>query len=321
MTKEQEVVKTLNSMISLLGLSADLSSKETERGIVVGLSSEEPGRLIGRNGQTIDALQLLTNKMLRRFESNNCPPIILDVEGYKEARRERRANNRNKASKQVTTEESTEQAPKTSKPRKPKTNTPKKEVVTTDAPKEEKVKKQAPKPAVKKEVTPKPEVVKETPKPVVAEAPKAEVIKETPKPVVAETPKAEVVKETVVSPVAPKVEAAPVEEVAVKHEMAVDDLTARENRARAKAQGGNDRKPRGERAPQKVEANREENLIQQAKDAAKEAKRWGEKVSLPPMNAAERRLVHLALEGDEGIVTESSATSVKGRKRVIIKAV
>jgi predicted RNA-binding protein Jag len=40
-------------------------------------------------------------------------------------------------------------------------------------------------------------------------------------------------------------------------------------------------------------------------DAAKEVKRWGEPSTLPPMSGRDRRIVHLALEGDAEIVTES----------------
>jgi spoIIIJ-associated protein len=264
MTKEQEVVKTLKSMISLLGLKAELSSKETDRGIIVGLSSDEPGRLIGRNGQTIDALQQLTNKMLRRFESNNCPPIILDVEGYKEARRERRANNRKGTSKPKNDENSNNDI----------VESPKAKRVTSHD-------------------------IKDAPEDDVIVVDKVEAPIMDKKPLQAES-----TQEVVTSEIAGD-----------KHKMAVDDLSARENRTRTQS-----RKPRADREPQKMDQNREETLIQQAKDGAKEAKRWGEEVTLPLMNAAERRMVHLALEDDQDIITESSSTSIKGRKRVIIKA-
>ena len=52
-------------------------------------------------------------------------------------------------------------------------------------------------------------------------------------------------------------------------------------------------------------AEKEEQVRKQALDAAKEAKRWGEAVTLPPMNGKDRRIVHLTLEEDTKIVTES----------------
>ena len=45
--------------------------------------------------------------------------------------------------------------------------------------------------------------------------------------------------------------------------------------------------------------------VQQAKDAAKEVKRWGEAVKLPEMNAHDRRIIHLTLQDDPEITTES----------------
>ena len=48
-----------------------------------------------------------------------------------------------------------------------------------------------------------------------------------------------------------------------------------------------------------------EQLEQQAKDAAKEVKRWGEAVKLPEMNAHDRRIIHLTLQDDPEIHTES----------------
>lgn len=52
---------------------------------------------------------------------------------------------------------------------------------------------------------------------------------------------------------------------------------------------------------------REEQIRKQAMDAAKEVKRWGDPVTLPPMNGRDRRIVHVTLEGDEEIITESVA--------------
>jgi spoIIIJ-associated protein len=60
-------------------------------------------------------------------------------------------------------------------------------------------------------------------------------------------------------------------------------------------------------------------LAQQALDAAKEVKRWGEPVSLPPMNSHERRIIHTTLDGDKAITTESHETDNPSLKKVVIK--
>lgn len=50
---------------------------------------------------------------------------------------------------------------------------------------------------------------------------------------------------------------------------------------------------------------RKDKLRTMARSAASRAKRQHSKVSLPPMNAYERRLVHLALVDDDGVTTHS----------------
>ena len=49
----------------------------------------------------------------------------------------------------------------------------------------------------------------------------------------------------------------------------------------------------------------DENLRQQALDASKEVRRWGESVTLPPMNAHDRRIIHITLEAESDLHTES----------------
>lgn len=54
------------------------------------------------------------------------------------------------------------------------------------------------------------------------------------------------------------------------------------------------------------EPEMEDNLRQQALDAAKEVRRWGEAKTLPPMNSHDRRIIHITLENEADLVTESS---------------
>ncbi len=61
-----------------------------------------------------------------------------------------------------------------------------------------------------------------------------------------------------------------------------------------------------------------ENIKLQAQDAAKEVKRWGESITMPPMNSHDRRLVHMVLKEDSGIKTESVAVSGSDRLKSVI---
>lgn len=82
-----------------------------------------------------------------------------------------------------------------------------------------------------------------------------------------------------------------------------EDDEDRGNRRDDRGDRRDDRGDRGDRGG--LSAEKEEQIRQQALDAAKEVKRWGESVTLPPMNGKDRRIIHLTLEEDDEIVTES----------------
>ena len=77
--------------------------------------------------------------------------------------------------------------------------------------------------------------------------------------------------------------------------------------------------PRRERRPRREEGGRHtptEQLEQQAIDAAKEVKRWGEPVKMPEMNAHDRRIIHMTLKNDPEVQTESEGEGAF--KKVVI---
>jgi spoIIIJ-associated protein len=63
----------------------------------------------------------------------------------------------------------------------------------------------------------------------------------------------------------------------------------------------------------------EERLRRMAEDTAKEVKRWGEERRLGPLNAAERRVVHMTLRGDPQVCTESEPPDPSGRKCIVVR--
>ena len=66
-------------------------------------------------------------------------------------------------------------------------------------------------------------------------------------------------------------------------------------------------------------SRRKKKLIDMAKSSAARAKERGGKVTLSPMNAYERRIIHLALVNDDGVVTHSEGEDPE--RRVVITAV
>lgn len=80
----------------------------------------------------------------------------------------------------------------------------------------------------------------------------------------------------------------------------------------------------GERTAVRVDvegyrARREQQLEQRARSLARQVKETGEAVELEPMSPAERRLIHLALQGDSEVGTESVGDGPE--RRVVIKRV
>lgn len=74
-------------LLHLCGHEADVRLAEATKRIDLCLTSSDPSRLIGRHGQTLDALQTLVSSMTDRVTTDRTP-ILLDVDGYRERRQD-----------------------------------------------------------------------------------------------------------------------------------------------------------------------------------------------------------------------------------------
>ena len=76
------------------------------------------------------------------------------------------------------------------------------------------------------------------------------------------------------------------------------------NNTRGGERRGGERRSNG--GSRRFEDNDKDDILQQqALDAAKEVRRWGEPVTLPAMNSHDRRIIHITLENDADLQTES----------------
>lgn len=75
----QEVFKTMN-------ISITIDQQKEKDGVLFNMSGSELGILIGKRGQTLDALQYLVNIVANRY-SNSHIRIILDAENFRERRK------------------------------------------------------------------------------------------------------------------------------------------------------------------------------------------------------------------------------------------
>ncbi|MCX6895854.1 MAG: KH domain-containing protein [Verrucomicrobia bacterium] len=73
---------TLEKLLELLGIPATVEEHPLDDSILLDVKTEDSGRLIGRQGQTLSDLQYLTNRILFQ-QDRNAPKITVDVSGYR----------------------------------------------------------------------------------------------------------------------------------------------------------------------------------------------------------------------------------------------
>jgi spoIIIJ-associated protein len=82
-----EPKSTLETLLSLLGFEATVEEHRMEDGLLLDVKTEDSGRLIGRQGQTLSDLQYITNRLLFQQDAS-APKVMVDVSGYRAQARE-----------------------------------------------------------------------------------------------------------------------------------------------------------------------------------------------------------------------------------------
>ena len=77
----------LNGLFEKMQVSATCTAQETEEAINIDIKGDSTGMLIGRRGETLDALQYLTSLVVNKG-SENYKRITLDTENYRKKREE-----------------------------------------------------------------------------------------------------------------------------------------------------------------------------------------------------------------------------------------
>ncbi|MBX7245896.1 MAG: KH domain-containing protein [Candidatus Sumerlaeaceae bacterium] len=86
--KSEEIISRacqhVKRILELIGIEASLEVQNRQRGVAINIIAGEDGALvIGKNGQNIEALQYLINRMVLG-NNRDLLPITVDSEGYKE---------------------------------------------------------------------------------------------------------------------------------------------------------------------------------------------------------------------------------------------
>jgi spoIIIJ-associated protein len=78
---------TIEKLLQLLGFTVTVEENRMEDGILLDVKTDDSGRLIGRQGQTLADLQYITNRLLFQQDAS-APKVMVDVGGYRAQARE-----------------------------------------------------------------------------------------------------------------------------------------------------------------------------------------------------------------------------------------
>jgi spoIIIJ-associated protein len=81
------VRELLERIVREIGIQAHLSIEEDEESVTASFSGRDLGLLIGKHGQTIDAIQYLANAIVHRGKPDDRKAIVVDAAGYRERRK------------------------------------------------------------------------------------------------------------------------------------------------------------------------------------------------------------------------------------------
>ncbi|MEC0226806.1 RNA-binding cell elongation regulator Jag/EloR [Paenibacillus alba] len=82
----EEAIAFLQDMFEAMQISITIDTRKDREGFVLNMSGSELGILIGKRGQTLDALQYLVNIVANRY-ANSHFRIILDAENFRDRRK------------------------------------------------------------------------------------------------------------------------------------------------------------------------------------------------------------------------------------------
>src|SRR5580692_12631854 len=77
----------LEELLKTLGFEATVEEHPLEDGVFLDVKTDDSGRLIGRQGQTLSDLQYVTNRILFQ-QDKEAPKALVDVGGYRAKARE-----------------------------------------------------------------------------------------------------------------------------------------------------------------------------------------------------------------------------------------
>lgn len=102
---EAKVSQILEDILSLLSLEGSFEVEETPEGVFVSIDTSDPGRIIGRNGETLSALQMLVNQIIFKQTGEDSKRVIIDIANWRKTKEEELAHKARLWAKEVLEEE------------------------------------------------------------------------------------------------------------------------------------------------------------------------------------------------------------------------
>lgn len=88
---EAQVSEILENILPLLALEGSFDVEEKEDGVFVTIDTEEAGKLIGFQGETLQALQLIVNLIASKRQEDS-KRVIVDVANWRKGKEEELAH-------------------------------------------------------------------------------------------------------------------------------------------------------------------------------------------------------------------------------------
>lgn len=100
---EAKVSEILENVLGLLSLEGSFEVNEKDEGVFVTIDTEDAGKLIGRGGETLAALQLIVNQILAKSltEKEEFKRVIVDVSNWRQGKEEELAHKARRWAEQV----------------------------------------------------------------------------------------------------------------------------------------------------------------------------------------------------------------------------
>jgi spoIIIJ-associated protein len=85
----EKATNALTDILRLMGFTASVEQKTTHNGdeTLLQIKADNSGLLIGRKGQTLEALQYLVTRIAGERQGGDGPHIVIDIEDYRERQR------------------------------------------------------------------------------------------------------------------------------------------------------------------------------------------------------------------------------------------